>query len=353
MTITQEEIDRGDIVDPELLEQAQADLGKNEDPEPEEEGGEEEEATEETGEDEGEESEDEDEDSGEGDSDEEGKDEEESTPQSEEGDDTDPEPEEEDDTGDEGNRIPLSRLNKALAQRDMEKDKREVLEGRTAWLEKQMEELIATKQLPAKDEVVEDPFDFTKAEHDYFNLMLEGEEDKAVALRGEINAELAQAMKNDIASVKDDTRAERMAEKEQEIFDIAIDNFENKYPFMDVNHDDYNVEAVDTTNALLTGYMADGKMSRTEALEKAVKQVAPMFGKEVKEGLGKPKTSQRLKDTRKKSLKTMKQTPPKMRGKTRQDRDVSDVKAYDLSQKEFKSLTKREKAEMRGDHIGS
>ncbi len=357
MPITQEEIDRGDIVDPELIEQAQADLDKNDDDDPtpivdEDDEEKDDDNDDEDGDDKDEDAtdEDEDEDSGEGDSDEEDEEDEESGEQDPTSDEEQESDEKDEDTGDEGNRIPLSRLNKALAQRDAEKAQRETEQNRTAWLEKQLEELIAAKKLPPKDEVIEDPFDFAEAETKYIDLILEGDTTQAADLRAEIDAEKIILIREDIANNREETRGEIAAGKEQDLFDIAVDNFENKYPFMDINHKEYNEEAVDTTNALLTGFIADGKTSRADALAKAVKRVAPMYSKETKPKVDK-KNSERNKETRKKNLKAMKQTPPKMRGKEKKDRDVEGVNAYDLSRKEYKSLTKKEKAVMRGDVV--
>lgn len=353
MSITQEEIDRGDIVDPDLLEQAQAELEKNDDNDPAPDDDENEELEEEAEDSENDDEEGDDEESGEGDPEDETEDEEQPGAQDEE----DPEDEQEsdeeaEDSGDEGNRIPLSRLNKALAKNKQAAEALEAEQNRTRWLEQRIEEMIAAKQLPEKDEPVAEPFDFVEAEKNYINLILEGESDKAIELRAEIEEERYNILKEDIASTKDETRTERMAEKEQEAFSVAVDNFENKYPFMDNDHDDYNEEAVDTTNALMQGFMADGKTSRADALAKAVERVAPMYDKkESKTGLGGKKNTARDKETRKKNLKVMKQTPPKNRGKQRKDRSVDDVKPSELSSKEFNSLTKKEKAILRGDVV--
>lgn len=352
--VTQEMIDRGDIVDPEQIEEFQNALDTpDDDDEPVLDDDEDEVIENKDGEEEDEEESEEEEDEGSGEGDSEDSDDEGEESGDEEGDDTDPEQEEGDDEGDTGNRIPISRLNKAIAQRDAEKAAVEAANQRSAWLESQLEKLIANKELPAKDEVVDDPFDFAQAETQYIDYILEGETTKATELRAEIDAEKIDLIRADIANVQEVTRQETRSDIEAKEFDIVVSNFENKYSFMDSSHDDYNVEAVDTTNALMQGFMADGKTSRQEALTKAVKRVAPMYQTDEKPVLGgKKKASKRTKDARGKNLKAVKQTPPKIRGASKRDRSIDDIKVSNLPDKDFDTLTSKEKAVLRGDIVG-
>ena len=254
----------------------------------------------------------------------------------EDSDDEEESDEEEDDEKDK--RIPLSRLNQVLAQRDQEKE-------RAAWLEEQLEKLIEQGKLPEKKEEVEDPFDFSAAETKYVELVLDGEAEKAAELRAiiEEERELQFSQKFEGLTKKATEQAEQISKAtiEEEKFNLAVANFEQKYPFLNSESDEYNPEATETANSLMIGYIQSG-MTKTQAIKKAVKTIAPMYERAPSGNTNRKKTS------RKKAVDTARKTPPKGSGKS-SSVDLDEVDVTRMGEKDFAKLTAKEKAILRGD----
>ena len=250
---------------------------------------------------------------------------------------------EEEELEDEEQRIPLSRLNQVIAQRNEEKE-------RNKWLESQLEKLIEQGTLPGKSEEVKEPYDFVKAEAQYIDLVLEGETEKATQLRSTINEEREKLWQEKIESIKEEaqTAAETASSSklEEEKFNTTVANFENKYSFLDVESGDYNEEAVETINELMTVYMQQGE-AKSKALTKAVKKMAPFYEKTAP----KEKTIDRKKAAKTKNIKASKQQPPKSRGKTTKELDLDSLDILKMSEKDFGKLTEKEKRVLRGDAI--
>ena len=80
--------------------------------------------------------------------------------------------------------------------------------------------------------------------------------------------------------------------------------------------------------------------------------MAPIYTvekEEKKEKLGDDVKKKQKKVSRKRNAKASKQQPPKAPTKKAADRDLDEVKVSELSDKQFKSLSKRERAVLRGD----
>lgn len=243
-------------------------------------------------------------------------------------------------------KIPKDRLDKALRQRDEYKD-------RALWLEEQLEKLIEQNSTKQEKEKVPPPppYDFDGAEEQYVALLLEGETAKAVKLRREIDNQRQLQFQNLIAEIE-----ERAIEKatqtssastENAKFQALIENYENKYPFLDSEHDDYNEEAIDTVNTLLAGYIAKG-ISKSEALKKAVGKVAPMFVQETK-ATKKSVGQERKVEANKKAASAIKSQPPKTRSSASNSVDTSKLDISKMSERDFAKLTQKELKALRGD----
>ena len=241
------------------------------------------------------------------------------------------------------NRIPRSRFNQVISQRDAERK-------RTEWLEKQLEKLISGKDLSETSEIESKPpeYDFDTKEKQYLELVIEGEIDKAISLRKEIdkakedqfNWKLDRIKKEAESNISNSTKASR----EEAKFDTVVRNLENKYPFLDSEKSEYNEDAVDTVNTLLAGYASNG-MDKTEALQKAVSKVVPMFTKSTTA----KKVDDRKKRAMKKNVRAAKKQPPVSKGKSNRERSLDDLDPLAMSEKEWKKLSLREKKELRGD----
>lgn len=242
-------------------------------------------------------------------------------------------------------RIPKSRLDEVIAQRE---DARE----RNLWLEAQLEKLInqSQQQIQAKEIAPEPSYNFEKAEEDYVTLIIEGEIGKATKLRAEIDAERQKEFKRLIKEIKENSAEESKKASsaiiEQERFDALIENYENKYKFLDSESKDYNEEAVDTVNTLLAGYVAAGK-TKAEGLKLAVQKVAPLYEKtvETKTSLG----NKRKVEAGKKAAKASVSQPSKTKSSSATSIDTTSVNISKLSERDFNKLTDIEKRRLRGD----
>lgn len=243
-------------------------------------------------------------------------------------------------------KIPKSRLDKALKQRDE-------LRERSLWLEEQLEKLINISAQPKQQEPQTPPaptYDFDLAEEQYANLLIEGDTVKAAKLRKEIEFERQKEIRNLIADIKksneDEVSAKIKSANETEKFNTLIKSYEGKYTFLNADSDDANEEAIDTINALMSGYLAKGN-SKSEALKKAVEKVVPMYSKETpaKKSLGK----ERKIEAGKKAANAAKSQPTKTKSSTSTTIDSSKLNIAKMSERDFAKLTPRELKALRGD----
>lgn len=244
------------------------------------------------------------------------------------------------------NRIPKVRLDQVIEQRESEKK-------RADWLESQLEKLIEQndkREVETFEEEEElDTFDYDEAESKYAEFLLEGESNKASKVRALINKSRQEDIEalilkaTDGATTKATSRSTQIVEDSK--FEDLVEILEVKHPFLNIDHDDYDEDMVDTVNTLITGYVASGKTKR-EGLRLAVAKVVPKESVEPKKkGLG----GKRVKEARKTKASASNRQPPssksaKLAGKTSKNTSVEK-----MSDKQFASLTKKEKAALRGD----
>lgn len=242
-------------------------------------------------------------------------------------------------------KIPRSRLNQVIRQREEARE-------RTAWLEAQLEKLISnqTKEEPKAVEVPK--YDFARAEEEYITLILEGDVAKASALRKEINAAQQLETKALINEIKNSASVEAKKESSslllEDKFNSLVETYETKYPFLDTSSKDYNEEAVDTVNTLLAGYVAAGK-SKFEGLQLAIKKVAPLYTKDevvpTKPSLG----NKRKVEAGKKAAQAANSQPTKTKSVSTKAVDRETVNVTKMSDRDFAKLTDSEKRILRGD----
>ncbi len=257
------------------------------------------------------------------------------------------EEESEEEESEEDIRIPKSRLNEVISQRDEQKD-------RVQWLEEQLSSMIEktgkeAKAAPVKETKPE--YDFSKSETEYASLLIEGETVKASLVRSEIDEERRLQTVALIEEVRESSVKETSIETSKAIddekFDSLILNYQNKYSFLDSESDDYNEEAVETVNTLLAGYVSSGK-TRSQSLSSAVKKAVPLYKKSetpTKPTLG----NKRKKDAISKSAKASRNQPPVNKGKKAENVDLDAVDIARLSEKDFRNLTSKERSVLRGD----
>ena len=250
--------------------------------------------------------------------------------------------EEEEETEEEKDvRIPKGRFDQVLHQRDDERK-------RNAWLEDRLETLIDNQNIPKEEKVDIPEYDFSIKEKEYIDFILEGETDKAIGLRREIDAEKDKQFKKELEIYKEGAEETAKEIQEQEKFNILIDSYEQKYGFLNVDDDGYNEEAVETINALTTSFINKDGLTKSQAIKKAVARLAPMYGN-TKKSIKKKALGDRTKESRKRNVKASKQQPPKSNSKRGSNRDLETVLPSKLSEKDFKDLTTKEKSLLRGD----
>lgn len=248
-------------------------------------------------------------------------------------------------------KIPKSRLDEVIRQREEARE-------RNAWLEEQLEKLInANLTKVEKEEVKESTklsYDFDSAEENYIALILEGETAKAIKLRREIDNARAEEYKEMLQTITEkattQAKSESNAAIEAEKFNTLISNFENKYKFLDYESDDYNEEAVDTVNTLLAGYVAAGK-SKPEALKLAVSKVAPLYEKVSDKKVNTQPTlgNKRKVEAGKKAARAANSQPAKTKSVSTRAVDAETIRVDKMSEKDFSKLTAKEKSILRGD----
>lgn len=275
--------------------------------------------------------------------------------ESDEEEDDDEGSDEEDEEDEEEARIPRSRLNQVIEQREAERE-------RSAWLEEQLERLIEAQTANTKQEVKEvtpekPAYDFDTKEQEYIELIIDGETAKAAKLRSEIDKARDQEILVQIEKAKESAQEEALTKSElsrdEEKFESIVEKAQNEYSFLDDSSDDYDQEAVEAINAQMAGLIASGER-RSIALEKAVKSLGPLYAKALgveqdkgKASLGKKRTTA----ARKKAAKASRQQPPTTKrtakGKAARDLDALDITK--MTDAEYDKLSLREKKALRGD----
>ena len=346
----QEELkeDRGDEFIPPGMETEDPEDDDFEELDPQDEDEEDEDEDDEESDDDDEESDDDDEESD--DDDEEDSDEDDDDSDS---DDEDDEDEDEDDgvLAEEEQRIPKGRLNQVLKQRDEEREHRK-------WLEQQLETLIRA-QTKAEEKIQEEEagppeYDFDEAETQYAQFLMEGDIDKAAKLRSAISDAREELYHYQIEAAKKAMKSEAVQETTSSLdevrFNALIGEYTEQFDFLNDQSDGYNEKAVTMANKLMSSYIAEGK-SKSEALKAAVGDIVPLFAKaETAAAPTKRKTEVRKKAARKKAAKASRQQPPAAKGaRGKAERKFSTQDIMNMSEKEFNSLTAREKAKLRGD----
>ena len=228
--------------------------------------------------------------------------------------------------------VPKSRLDEVLAKQKA--------------LQKQLDESNANKQKELENAP---EFNFDEKEIEYQNLVLDGESDKAVALRNEIrNAEKDQFM-FEVQSkmgqtVQQSTETMQLQAKAAEL--------QATFPQLDENSATYNAEITQEVMDLRDAFMIQG-FTGADALDKAAKyvvktpeavQTAPVVNPATKITQEKRKTA-----TVAKKLQAADSQPPAMTGEGAGAKTDKKIDLNVLSTEEFDALPAETLRRMRGD----
>ena len=231
--------------------------------------------------------------------------------------------------------VPKSRLDEVLAKN------------------KEMQKVIDTMQ-EQKPEDSAPKYDFVGKEKEYQDLVLDGETDKAAALREEIRTAEREQLMSEVQSkmgqtVQQDREARELQQKAQEIVEV--------FPIFDPNGKNYDEalanKVMDLRDAFIyQGYGAADSLAKATEVTLLSKKPELLQGGHSETSDPAPKLSQavqekKAKATVKKKVEASQSQPPQMKGESTQNKKVVDINV--LSDDEFGALPEETLRRMRGD----
>jgi hypothetical protein len=232
--------------------------------------------------------------------------------------------------------VPKSRLDEVLAKN---REMAEQLKQATAARE-------AASPKPEKDAVA---FDFDAKEGEYMQFVLDGEKDKALAVRKEIRAaEQAEVAKTTRQTAGQDDEAMALAR--------AAAQIEENFPQFVIGHEKHNKEATEKVVSMRDALIRGGADAVT-ALNDAVDFVVRKYGfDEALEGEKPGDKVVNLDDKRKKDvakkIATQNKQPPDMSGEGERSRQQKEVSAVEqMSDAEWDALPDATRRRLRGDSL--
>lgn len=204
----------------------------------------------------------------------------------------------------------------------------------------------AVKTEPKDDKDKPKEFDFDSAEDRYQDAVLEGDKEKARAIRAEIRA-AEQAQVEERVAAKYGATNQR--DRTNEALLKATADIEREFPILNSEADDYNEEIANEMIDLYTGLVASGK-DPLDAIAKALEVTVKMHDLVGDEKVVDKTTP--AKDLKKKLDASRQQPPAAKRSETPKkqvDPDAIDVTA--LSDDEWDALPEAVKAKLRGDEV--
>jgi len=235
--------------------------------------------------------------------------------------------------------VPKSRLDEVLAKQKA--------------LEKQLDDLRAQKQEPGE---APEAYDFDAKEVEYQNLVLDGEAQKAAALRKEIRAAERAQLEYEISSkIGESVSQSQQATALQQ----AASELENNFPVFDRNSDQYNEGYTQEVIDLRDAFIMKGE-NAVAALTKAAKFVLREYDLvDMGESAPAPslsgETAPRVDEVAKKraevsrKLKAAEAQPPEMPGESSSARGEKPLDIASMTEDEFNALPEATLKRLRGD----
>lgn len=179
--------------------------------------------------------------------------------------------------GDEGSPVvPHARFHESNEARKAAEAAAQAERERADALEAQLQQLQGGAQ-QQQDQPPDDRPSIADLEQQALDAVLEGETERAVQLRMEINNRLKEEARAEALAEQRAQEATRAAQQAAAEFDKVVDSLEAQYPALNINNKDADLIAIDAVNAAMQREIAAGK-SPTEALQYAVQAVAERFG---------------------------------------------------------------------------
>jgi hypothetical protein len=233
--------------------------------------------------------------------------------------------------------VPKSRLDEVLAKQKA--------------LQKQLDDMKAAQTLA---EEAPSEYDFAEKEVEYQNLVLDGESQKAAALRAEIRAAERAQLEYEMTQKMTKTVSEnqQLAALQQ-----AASDLEASFPVFDQGSSDYNAEYTQEVIDLRDAFILKGE-NAVAALSKAAKFVVREYGldNDVAPSLtAKPKNTidevakKRAEVSRK--LKAADSQPPELPGESSANRGERTLDVSTMTEDEFNALPEATLRRLRGDVV--
>ena len=229
--------------------------------------------------------------------------------------------------------IPKSRLDEVLAQNKALKKR-----------------IAQTEEAEKAAEEAPDAYDFDAKEDEYMDAVLDGDKDKARAIRKEIRQ--AQRTQIETELTKDIESKVTRSSTETAIRDAAS-AIEEAFPIFDANAPEFNKELTDEVNKYMTGFISSGQ-NPVEALEEATTYVLQKnnmldssTGAEVPV-LGQAKEQKKRSQVSKK-LKAADAQPPELPGESSAAKGEKALDIHNMTAEEFDALPEATLKRLRGD----
>ena len=229
--------------------------------------------------------------------------------------------------------IPKSRLDEVLAQN-------KALKKRIEQSEKVQKEI----------EEAPEAYDFDSREEEYMDAVLDGDKDKAKAIRKEIRQAEASKMESELT--RDIEQKVTRSSTETAIQDAAH-AIEEAFPIFDSNSDDFNEALTAEVNKYMTGFVQSGQ-NPVEALEEATTYVLQKnnmldASTESVPILGNTDSTAKKKAQVSKKLKAAESQPPDLPGESSANKGEQPYDLNNMTEEEFDALPEATLKRIRGD----
>jgi hypothetical protein len=201
---------------------------------------------------------------------------------------------------------------------------------------------------PKKEDAPAD-YDFDEAEDRYLAASMDGDTTKAKQIRAEIRAEERRSAIAEAEQVADRryqaNKATDDAKRTKLEFELALNKAYAAFPFLSVDSDDKNQDAIDETLVWHQHFVAKGK-TPAEALELAAAKIGPRYATTKSEAA--PAVPAPVKPDLQKGLDRAAKVPGKPAGVGAR---ASSLDVSKMTGKELKSLSAEDEAALAGDVV--
>lgn len=227
--------------------------------------------------------------------------------------------------------VPKSRLDEVLAKQKA--------------LQKQLDALKASQP---EAEAAPDEYDFDAKELEYQQFVLDGESQKAMALRKEIRAAEKAQIEFDMTQKMATTNSNSHVATALQQAAAAV---EADFPVFDRSSDQFNEEYTNEVVELRDAFITKGH-NAVEALSKAVRFVVKSYDLDsALETAPNPDVAVKKKSTISKKIKAANAQPPVLEGEGTRTRDTVPIDVMRMSEDEFNALPEATLKRLRGDIV--